>query len=235
LDPHFVDRIVEALFPPGEGTEWATTRDLTPEWEWEDDEMGVTQGELRDAVRKIKAGKAPGPDGVHGKAWALAYHELAEPMRRIFEGCLRTGCFPSEWKRAGLVLIPKKGKPGDVPSSYRPICLLDEAGKILERIIADRLVQHLSRVGPDLSSDQYGFRGGRSTIDAILRVRSVAEAEIGNGGVLLAVSLDITNAFNTLPWRWILGALRHHGVPQYLTAIIKELLPGQGPSVYGPR
>jgi len=102
-------------------------------------------------------------------------------MGYLFTGCLRESCFPLEWKKAKLVLIPKGGKPEDLPSSYRPICLLDEAGKILERIIADRLVRQLSRIGPDLSEEQYGFRGGRSTIDAILRVRSAVEAETEDG------------------------------------------------------
>jgi len=188
--------------------------------------LGVTQGELRDAVRRIKSRKAPGPDGVHGKVWALASKEIGEYMRHLLSRCLKEGRFPPDWKRAKLVLIPKGGKPEDVPSSYRPICLLDEAGKIMERIIADRLVRQLSRVGPDLSKDQCGFRGGRSTIDAILRVRSAAEAEIEDGGVLLAVSLDIANAFNTLPWRWIVGALHHH-VPRYLIAMIGDYFRGR--------
>jgi len=108
---------------------------------------------VRDAVRRIKSGKAPGPDGVHGKVWALAFKELAGYMRHFFNRCLKEGCFPPEWKRANLVLISKGGKPGDLPSSYRPICLLDEAGKILERIIANRLVRYLSRTAPDLSQD----------------------------------------------------------------------------------
>jgi len=48
------------------------------------------------------------------------------------------------------------------------------------------------------------------------------EATIEDGGVLLAVSLDIRNAFNTLPWRWIAAALEHHGAPRYLSAIIRD-------------
>jgi len=60
---------------------------------------------------------------------------------------------PPVWKGAKLVLIPKEGKPKENPSSYHPICLLDEADKILEWIIAARLVLHLSREGPDLSQD----------------------------------------------------------------------------------
>ncbi|KAL6419490.1 hypothetical protein ACFW04_000800 [Cataglyphis niger] len=76
--------------------------------------------------------------------------------------------------------------------AYRPICLLDEAGKMLERIIANCLVQYLREVKPDLRESQYGFREERSIVDAILRMT-------------LAMSLDI--AFNTLPWGHIREAL----------------------------
>lgn len=60
------------------------------------------------------------------------------------------------------------------PSAYRPICLLDEAGKTLERIMASRISEHLETVGPDLADCQFGFREGRSTIDAISVVKIMA-------------------------------------------------------------
>jgi len=44
-------------------------------------------------------------------------------------------------------------------------------------------------------------------------------AGIEEDGVLLAVSLDITNAFNTLPWRWIIEAIEYHVMHPYLAAI----------------
>jgi len=114
------------------------------------------------------------------------------------------------------------GRGPGTPSGYRSICLLDEVGKILERIIATRLVQHLSREGMDLHEEQYGFREGRSTIDAIKRVRSLSEAAIERGGVCMAVSLDIANAFNTLPWDCVGDALLRRGVPHYLVGIIRD-------------
>ncbi|EZA57624.1 hypothetical protein X777_02176 [Ooceraea biroi] len=53
-------------------------------------------------------------------------------MLELFTSCLRRKRFPPSWKRARLALIPKgKGKPADDPSVYRPVCLLDEAGKSL--------------------------------------------------------------------------------------------------------
>lgn len=95
------------------------------------------------------------------------------------------------------------GKPSDLPSSYRLIYLLDELSKGLKRIIAGRIVRHIKIRGPKLSDRQYGFREGRSTIDAVMEVRDFTESETDQGGVVLAVSLDIANAFNSLQWQWI--------------------------------
>ncbi|CAB0040241.1 unnamed protein product [Trichogramma brassicae] len=95
----------------------------------------------------------------------------------VYTTCLETGVFPSSWKRHRLVLLPKPGKPPDEPSSYRPLCMLDTAGKILERIMSDRLEAFTERPG-GLSERQYGFRKGRSTIDAIEDVISTAREAI---------------------------------------------------------
>ncbi|KAA5726891.1 hypothetical protein F3G25_28575, partial [Klebsiella pneumoniae] len=63
-----------------------------------------------------------------------------------------------------------------------------------------------------------------STVDAILRVRSLSDKAVSRGGVALAVSLDIANAFNTLPWTVIGGALERHGVPLYLRRLVGSYL-----------
>lgn len=80
------------------------------------------------------------------------------------------------------------------------MCLLDEISKLFEMIIVHRLNKHLSRVGPDLSKNQFGFRRNRSTLDAITRVRFLSEQAIFRGGMAIAVCLDIIHAFNSLPW-----------------------------------
>ena len=105
--------------------------------------------------------------------------------------------------------------------------MLDKAGKLFERIIAARLGQHLSRDGLDLAANQFGFREGRSTIDAILQVKALSDQVTSGGGVLIAVSLEISNAFNTLPWEQISRALEYHRVPPYLRAAIRDYLRGR--------
>ncbi|CAB0033685.1 unnamed protein product, partial [Trichogramma brassicae] len=110
------------------------------------------------------------------------------------------------WKRQRLVPLPKPGKPPDEPSSYRPLCMLDTAGKILERIICDRLEAFTERPG-GLSERQYCFRKGRSTIDAIQDVISTAREAItgkrwyrGTKKYCAVVTLDVRNAFNSARW-----------------------------------
>jgi len=101
----------------------------------------VSGVEIVRAVQRIGSRKAPGPDG---KLWVHALDSMGERLRGLFSECLKQGVFPQEWKRAKLVLLHKEGKEPNSPSAYRPICLFDEVGKILERIIATRLVRHLS-------------------------------------------------------------------------------------------
>lgn len=73
---------------------------------------------------------------------------------------------------------------------------------MFEFIIAERLIQYLSSVGLDLANNQYGFRRGCS-IDAILLVRRLTEEAVSRDEVVSAVTLDVANAFNTLPWSCI--------------------------------
>ncbi|CAB0028326.1 unnamed protein product [Trichogramma brassicae] len=126
----------------------------------------VTLEELKGAQSRIKERSAPGPDGIPNSALKIAIAARPDIFLPVYTTCLETGVFPPVWKRQRLVLIPKPGKPPDEPSSYRPLCMLDTAGKILERIVCDRLKAFTERPG-GLSERQYGFRKGRSTIDAI--------------------------------------------------------------------
>ncbi|CAF4832895.1 unnamed protein product [Pieris macdunnoughi] len=123
-------------------------------------------------------------------------------------------------------------------SPYRPIVLLDEAGKLFERIIAGRIYKHLESVGPNIHEAQFGFRKRRSTIDAIARLRAVCEEQLSRGGVALAISLDVANAFNTLPWENIEAGLKYHGLPEYIQKCIASYLTGRRvvyPSKHGLR
>lgn len=96
---------------------------------------------------------------------------MLEVIAEIFSRCFKDGVFPRRWKRARLVLIPKgerrQADGEDLPKA-RPICLLDEIGKILKRILVVRIKDFMKRKPKARLSDcQFGFREGRSTIDVL--------------------------------------------------------------------
>lgn len=82
-----------------------------------------------------------------------------------------------------MVLLPKGGRDPSDPSAYRPLCLLDEVGKLMERVLVERLTEHLRQGAAGLSESQYGFRAGRSTIDAIDDLRARTEQIVQGEGI----------------------------------------------------
>jgi hypothetical protein len=147
---------------------------------------------------------------------------MSSRLRHLFNRCMREGAYPRKWRTARLVLLRKEGRPLD--STYRPICLLDEVGKLVERVISARLEAHMKQREPGWHNSQYGFHQGRSTIDAVEHARRSIQEMITHQGVALAVSLDITNAFNSIPWSRIIEAPRYHHVPKYLVEVTQAYL-----------
>jgi hypothetical protein len=100
---------------------------------------------------------------------------------------------------------------------------------LFERGIATRLEAHISERVPVWHDSQYGFRRGRS-VDAVKRVRSMAEDMVSRYGEAVVVSL-VSNAFNAIPWARIMEVLRHFEVPAYLVEIIGACSLDTGSSV----
>ena len=105
-------------------------------------------------------------DKIPGLTIKTAALNALDIWKIAFSACVRKGIFPSHWKVQKLVLLPNGKKPTDELSSYRPLCLLDIADKLFERIIHARLEAAIQQAR-DLSEND--FRKGRSTIDAIDR------------------------------------------------------------------
>ena len=138
---------------------------------------------------------------------------------QIFTGCLKEGSFPAEWKIQKLVLIPKTGKPIGEPASYRPICLLNTIGKVLERVIYNRLYPLIDSDGY-LSNRQFGFRKARSAVDATKLVFELARKAYDEGKYCALVTLDMKNALNSVRWNHIIEALIAAKTPKFILNII---------------
>ena len=178
--------------------------------------QAITMQELR-TCSKVGNAKPPGIDGIPNIALKVAIEEAPEVFLSTYNRCLQEGIFPVKWKQQRLVLLPKGKKPPDEPSFYCPLCMLDTAGKIFERIIHGRIEEYSER---HLSNNQFGFRKGRFTLGAIklgvdkastwlaARDRKKEEKEY-----CLVLTLDIKNALNSARWDSIMKALAKMNVP----------------------
>jgi len=227
--PGRVDAIVDALFPKETAVVW-------PERVVNGNFPKVTANELAALCNRIPKGKAPGPDGVPDLVIKDVTIERPDIIRDVFNACLEEGVFPRPWKVAKLVLLRKGEKPLDNPSSYRPICLLNTVGKLFERLIKRRMEKHLQE-NEDLNDRQFGFRKGRSTVDAVKEVMKVVDVA-GTGPLrtrklCVVVALDVANAFNTAKWSRIVKALHEKSMPRYLISVLQNYLEGRENRVRG--
>ncbi|BET02091.1 Reverse transcriptase (RNA-dependent DNA polymerase) [Nesidiocoris tenuis] len=190
-----------------------------------------TTAELKAAVRSLRRNRAPGPNGIPSEVLKVVVEECPTLLLDVYNACLRAGIFSSQWKTARLVLVDKGKGDGSLASSLRPLCMLDTDGKLFEKLLQPRLHQAINAAG-GLSANQHGFRRGHSTINAIAEVVKALEvAESKNHhswDIVLLVTLDVKNAFNSARWVDFIDALQNKfGVPEYLMRVMRDYLRGR--------
>lgn len=216
-----VSEVIKQLFPVSRLLEWKTSivdKESVPIFEMD---------ELKMALSQSKTKKAPGPDGITTELFRAAMKGNMVTLLKTINKCLIDGIFPNIWKKSKLVLIEKPKKTPSMPVTYRPICLIDEAGKLFERLLKNRIVSELeTRRG--ISDYQFGFRTGKSTIDAIKCVKSFVNAiklkAYKNRECCVMILVDVENAFNSAPWQKIIEALERVGISEYLLNVVKSYL-----------
>lgn len=164
MDESLFSEVIEVVFPPGayERKEYVADTDIPP----------FTLQKLNDAAILMSKKKSPGPDGIPSEYVREMVRWAPNKLLAAMNFILRNEWVPDTWKVARMVLIHKEGKKRDDPGGYRPICLINGIAKLLERLIVGRLWTHVETVDC-LSPDQYGFRKGRSTVEAMEAVMEV--------------------------------------------------------------
>lgn len=175
--------------------------------EWTNEIQEFGWDEVNEAVMAAKLGKAPGLDGITVEMLRMIWYAIPGCLLRLYNECLKSGYFPDEWKKACVVVLLKSPeKPRSDPASYRPISLLSVLGKTLERMMMKR---HERRVSGSMDDAQHGFRRGRSTESAWLRMRGyVEESECK---YVLGVFVDFKGAFDNLEWSSVIEWLNETG------------------------
>ena len=137
-------------------------------------------------------------------------HHLAIPLSILFNQSITYGKFPQCLKHANVIPIYKKG-PKDVISNYRPISLLNVFSKIFEKIMKYNLLKFLENKSI-ISSNQYGFRQGLSTFNALTSFSEIIYSTLNSKNSLLSIFIDFQKAFDTVRHDILLNKLYHYGI-----------------------
>jgi hypothetical protein len=137
-------------------------KDQVPKGEVVDD---ITIEEIKQRIKEIP-NKVPG-DPVFTQNVKNGSEKLFKILQIIYNGCIKFGHHPKQWKSSSIVMILKPDKPSTKPGSYPPISLLPVLGKLLEKIMTHRLTSYMVRHN-HFNPFQYGFRSQKSTVHQLL-------------------------------------------------------------------
>nr|KAG5701607.1 hypothetical protein BaRGS_019296 [Batillaria attramentaria] len=138
----------------------------------EEDQRDKT--EIIKAIKSLKSGKAAGPDGIPPEALKADIQTSTDMLHPLLRKIWENESVPQDWKKGHLVKLPKKGDLSSC-SNWRGIMLLSIPGKVLTRIILERLKTALDKT---LREEQAGFRNDRSCTDHIATMRIIIEQSL---------------------------------------------------------
>ena len=148
---------------------------------------------------------------------------LAHLFQKIFTTSLSNGTLPAEWKIHKICPIPKSGSPLYV-EDYRPISRLCIAGKILEKLVYDKIINFIR---PKLSIQQHGFLKNRSCLSQLLLSFNFIYDNLDKNIPVDVIYLDFRKAFNSVPHNELLVKLWKLGITGQLWSWFQTYLNGR--------
>ena len=185
--------------------------------------ISVTPKMVRKVVMNLDLSKASGPDCIPVVVLKNCEPELSYILAELFNKCLEESCFPDCWKVSSVVPVFKNVGERSTAKNYRPVSLLSVVSKVFEKLVNNRIVDHLEKCG--LFSDfQYGFRSSRSTADLLTVVSDRIARAFNRSGATRAVALDISKAFDRVWHAGLLHKLKSYGISGQIFGLISSFL-----------
>ena len=183
----------------------------------------ITLEELDSAIAQGKS-SAPGESGItRNIIRKIKTKTLTNKLLQLYNKCLDEEVIPAVWKSAVIINIHKPKKRADDPASYRPISLLEVLGKILERILKNRLDAMVDELNI-LPYSQRGFRPGLSTHTIHLELHTEAARTLNNKLVMSAMCLDFERAFDKVWHSGLIYKLNRCGLPGGMVRLLANFL-----------
>jgi len=181
--------------------------------------------EILDCLNSLDCRKGYGPSSIPPRIIKLIKTEISHPLSKIFNLCFSSGTFPNILKIAKVLPIHKKGSMTDF-NNYRPISLLSNLDKVLEKLIYKCVYGFLSD-HKILFTNQFGFRRGHSTVHTLLNMcQQVADA-LDEHKLACGVFVDLQKAFDTVDHDILLAKLYHYGIRGKVHSLFRSYLTGR--------
>ena len=183
----------------------------------------ITSDMVKYQITKSKRGAAGGPDGIPMEAISIAKDILAGPLEGLYNLVIQTGSVPKCFRTARVKMLYKKGEKSDM-LNYRPLSMSNHVGKVWERLVNERLMDHFE-TNKIFSEGQHGFRRSRGTTTNLILLWETAMKKIENKGSHVELwNYDLTKAFDMLDHRKVLELLHQSGVYGQLGRAIENWL-----------
>ena len=167
--------------------------------------------------------KSQGPSGINPIVLKVCAAVLAPPLANFFTICINSASIPTQWKSHLIVPIPKSGSKSLV-NNYRPISLLSNVSKVLERLIYDRISDFIrSRI----SQYQFGFMMHRSQVHKLLTSLNIIVSSINSRHCADIIFLDLKKAFDSVGHNELIYKLKALGLSDHQCKWFRSYLTGR--------
>ena len=173
-------------------------------------DIDFSEADIVTAIKQIKAHSAAGPDGIPSILLRNCCEELSKPLYLIYRKSLDTGEVPNLLKDAIVTPIHKGGLKCD-PKNYRPVSLLSQLLKILEKVLCLKIVKHLEE-NNKMNKNQHGFRKFRSCLSQLIEHYDNVLEAVSSGNNIDVIYLDYSKAFDVVDHDILLRKLRDSGI-----------------------